>query len=203
MGLGIERAGDESKSYERRKHIGVSCHTMGMDRRTLLRASAIGTLASCAGCVSPNDIPIVGNPATAVREADQAGNLTGYDELDCDVSQDESLATPVSAMEFGAGDGEHWVYLLVDTQEPSTASIEVSVRSELIFEESVELGGNRYTSYEFTYPASYSLSVTLNGNEMELPVKEDLIGASPEGDMRVSGQTFCLTMDGDFEEQLW
>ncbi|PCR90591.1 hypothetical protein CP557_08750 [Natrinema ejinorense] len=98
-----------------------------------------------------------------MREADRAGNLTGYDELDCDVSQEESLATPVSAMEFGAGDGEHWVYLLVDNQEPTSVRIEVSVRSEVIYEETVELGGDRYTSYEFKYPASYSLSITLNG----------------------------------------
>lgn len=166
-------------------------------------ACAISSVASCAGCVSRHDIPIVGSPATAVSEADRAGNLTGYDELDCDVSQEESLATPVSAMEFGEGDGEHWVYLIVDNQEPSSVNIEVSVRSEVIYEESVELGGDRYTSYKFKYPASYSLSVTLDGNEMELPVKEDLISASPDDDIRVSGQTYCLTMDGEFKEQLW
>jgi hypothetical protein len=173
-----------------------------MYRRTLLEASAIGA-ASFAGCVSRQDIPIVGSPATTVREADRAGDLTGYDELDCDVSQEESLATPVSAMEFGEGDGEHWVYLLVDNPDPTPVGIEVTVRSETIHEESVELGGDRYTSYEFKYPASYSLLVALDGNEMELAVKEDAIGVASGDDMRVSGQTYCLTTDGEFEQQFW
>lgn len=175
---------------------------LDMHRRTLLRASAIGSIASGAGCISRHDVPLVGDPATAVSEADRAGNLTGYDELDCAVSQEDSLATPVSAMEFGAGDGEHWVYLLLDSQGPSPVSIDVSVGSEEIYEESVELGGDRYTSYEFTYPASYSLSVALDGTEVHLPVNEDLIGASEDG-TRVSGQTVCLTTDGEFEEQRW
>jgi hypothetical protein len=106
-------------------------------------------------------------------------------------------------MEFGEGDGEHWVYLLVDDQDPTPVGIEVTVRSETIHEESVELGGDRYTSYEFKYPASYSLSVTLDGNEMELAVKEDAISAASGDDMRVSGQTYCLTMEGRFEQQFW
>lgn len=172
-----------------------------MDRRTLLSACAISSAAFCAGCVSRHDVPLLGRPATVVKKADRAGNLTGYDELDCDVSQEDSLATPVSMMEFGEGDGEHWVYLLLDSQEPSSVTIDVSVRSDVIYTESVELGGNRYTSYEFTYPAPYSLSVSLNGTGMELPIKEDLINA--EGEKRVSGQTYCLSMDGAFEEQLW
>lgn len=138
-----------------------------------------------------------------VREADRAGNLTGYDELGCDVSQEESLATPVSAMVFGEGDGEHWVYLLADTQEPTSVSIDVSVRETVIHEETVELGGDRYSSYEFTYPAPYSLSISLEGTEMELPVNEQAIGADPGADMRVSGQTFCLTTAGEYEGTLW
>lgn len=158
-------------------------------------------MASCTGCLSRHDVPLVGSPATKVRESERAGNLTGYDELDCDVSQEESLATPVSAMQFGEGDGEHWVYLLVDSQESTSARIEVLLGSEMIYEESVELGGDRYTSYEFKYPASYSLAVTLNGNEMKLPVQKDLVSAG--GEMRVSGQTYCLSMAGEFEEQLW
>ena len=175
-----------------------------MHRRTLLRACAIGSVASCAGCVSRHDIPLLGSPATVVREADRAGNLTGYGELDCEISQEESLATPVSAMEFGEGDGEHWLFLILDSQEPSSVSIEVSVRSEVIYEESVELGGDRYTSYEFKYSADYSLSVTIGGMyEMELPVQEDLIGASRADGKRVSGQTFCLTRGRKLEEQLW
>ena len=173
-----------------------------MYRRTLLEAGAIG-VASFAGCVSRRDVPLVGSLATTVREADQAGNLTGYDELDCDVSQEESLATPVSAMEFGEGDGEHWVYLLVDNPDPTPVGIEVTVRSETIHEESVELGGDRYTSYEFKYPASCSLLVALDGNEMELAVKEDAIGVASGDDMRVSGQTYCLTTEGEFEQQFW
>jgi len=173
-----------------------------MHRRTLLRASAIGSVASCAGCVTRYDVPIIGSPAITVKEADRAGNLTGYDELDCNVSQEESLATPVSAMEFGEGDSEYWVYLLADHQEPTSVSIDVSVRSEVIYEESVELGGNRYTSYEFKYPAEYSLLVTLDGNEMELPVKEEQISGSQE-DMQISGKTYCLSMDGEAEGQLW
>ena len=174
-----------------------------MHRRTLLRASAIGSVASCAGCVTRYDVPIIGSPAITVKEADRAGNLTGYDELDCNVSQEESLATPVSAMEFGEGDSEYWVYLLVDHQKPTPISIEVSVRSEVIYEESVELGGDRYTSYEFKYPASYSLFVTVDGNEMEIPVREDHISGSPGDDMQFSGQTYCLGMDGETEGQLW
>lgn len=138
-----------------------------------------------------------------MREADRAGNLTGYDELACDISQEESLATPVTAMVFGEGDGEHWVYLLVDSSEPIPVRIEVSVRSETIYEESVELGGDRYASYEFEYQAPYRLSVALDGSEVELAVREAPIGASRGDDTRVSGQTYCLTTDGEFEEQFW
>jgi hypothetical protein len=106
-------------------------------------------------------------------------------------------------MEFGEGDGEHWVSLLVANQEPTPVSVEVAVRSETIYEESVELGGDRYTSYEFKYPASYSLLVTLNEHELELAVNEDSISHASGDDTRVSGQTYCLTTEGTFEQQRW
>lgn len=158
---------------------------------------------SCAGCVSRYVDPTVGSPATTVREADRAGNLTGYDELDCDISQDESLATPVSAMTFGNGEGQHWVYLVADAQQPTAVRIDVSTGSESIFDETVQLGGDRYTSFEFAYEAPYTLTVTIGGNQVELAVREEPIGAAPGDEKRVSGQTFCLTTDGEFEEQFW
>jgi hypothetical protein len=174
-----------------------------MDRRSLLGAFVAGVVTFGSGCLSRYETRITGNPATTVREADRAGNLTGYDELGCEVSQEESLATPVSAMTFGEGTGEHWVYLLADTPSATPVDIEVIVGSEPIYAESVELGGDRYTSYEFTYQAPYSLSVTLGGTETRLEVADDRISSGPGSDAGVSGQTYCLTVDGGFEEQRW
>lgn len=162
----------------------------------------MGVSASLAGCVSRQDIPLIGHPATETTVADRAGNLTGYDELRCDISQEETLATPVSATEVGDGDGEHWVYLLVDSQKLLQVDIDIRVNAEIIYEESVELGRDRYTSYEFKYRAPYSLLVTIDDGT-ELDVTEELINAPDGVDGRVSGQTYCITTGGDVQEQTW
>jgi hypothetical protein len=77
------------------------------------------------------------------------------------------------------------------------------VDAETIHEEAVELGGDRYTSYEFTTAADYSIHVETSEGEVTLAVDESGIDQSEGNSGSLSGQTFCLTPDGDADEQTW
>lgn len=175
-----------------------------MNRRECIASVATLAGGSCAGCVSRRDIPLVRDPATVAREADRAGTLTGYDELDCEVSQEESQATPVSPMEFGAGDGEHWVYLLLESRTLIAVDIRVVVNREQIYERTVELGRDRYVSFEFKYEAPYELLVDVDGKSWQLEVDENRVNPPPTDGGSVTGQTYCLTVNEyELQEQTW
>ena len=176
-----------------------------MNRRSFLATCGTGFAALSTGCLSGSSLPILGKPETVVTtvSTDRAGNLIGYDELDCNVSQEESRATPASAVIFGDGDGEHWVYLLLDNDGLVEVDVAVSVDSETIHEETVELGGNRYTSYEFTTAADYTIRVATSEGQATLSVDESAIAPSDGNSGSLSGQTFCIAPDGDVGEQTW
>ncbi|WP_248515297.1 hypothetical protein [Salinarchaeum laminariae] len=176
-----------------------------MNRRSLLQGLAVGSISATAGCLSSIGLGSSDNQAATVTDVgvENAGNLTGYGNLPCDISQAESLATPVSALQFGSGGGEHWIYLILDADEPITVDVDVQLGSSTIYEENVELGEDRYTSYEFTSGATYSIDVSYRGFSSAVAVHEDRIHTPDRPSLSVSGQTCCLDLNGVVHQESW
>lgn len=130
-------------------------------------------------------------------EAPADGARHHYGHFGLDRPDDAAAA---SATRIGDGDGVHEVYLHVESEEPVPVDIEILADSEAAYRESVELGIGRYAFYEFTYEADYRITATVDGNEAELDVSEEWIGATSGRRPRRSYQLFLIGPDGETDE---
>jgi len=139
-----------------------------MDRRPFLATAGSVLLAGCARVTTPpgnrNEIRD-GGPSSSDddpivrRNVDETPSLGLYDlEFDLESAGD---AEPATVVQFGTGEGTHWVTLLAESDGAieTTVAVRRDEASEPFFETALDASLSRYAGFLFRRSDDYAIEI--------------------------------------------